>query len=167
MAQTVVITLTIAGADTGPFDLYSDADGYITPFEVGVSKVALEGGYVSVLVPDMATIIRVQSTSVLCDNFVDLPISPTTTTTTTTEAPTTSTTTTLVVLNFTVDRYSCGDCLFLSNEVLDAGDPVTIGKYYILSDNSIGHVTGYTASPVTFTLFSSTPHDTCGEILCP
>ena len=39
--MTVLITLTLAGADTGPFDLYSDLDGYITPFETGVSKAAL------------------------------------------------------------------------------------------------------------------------------
>lgn len=95
MAQTVLITLTLAGADTGPFNLYSDVDGYVVPFETGVAKAALQSGYTSVLVPDSTTIIRVQSTSVLCTNYVDLPISGiTTTTTTTTEAPTTTTTTT-------------------------------------------------------------------------
>jgi hypothetical protein len=85
MAQTVLITLTTAGADTGPFDLYSDADGYVTPFETGIAKVALTSGYTSSLVPDLATIIRVQSDS-LCTNYVDLSI-VTTTTTTTTAAP--------------------------------------------------------------------------------
>jgi len=94
MAQTVLITLTVAGADTGPFNLLSDADGYAVPFETGVPKASLVSGYTSVLVPDLATIIRVQSTSVLCPNYVDLPISGLTTTTTTTAEPTTTTTTT-------------------------------------------------------------------------
>lgn len=94
MAQTVLITLTVAGADTGPFDLFSDVDGYIVPFETGVSKAALVAGYTSVLVPDLTTVIRVKSQNVLCGNYVDLPITGlTTTTTTTTETPTTTTTT--------------------------------------------------------------------------
>lgn len=88
MAQTVLITLTVAGLDTGPFNLYSDADGYVTPFETGVSKAALLAGYTSIVVPDAATIIRVDSTGV-CTNFIDLPIIvvPPTTTTTTSIAP--------------------------------------------------------------------------------
>jgi len=69
--------------------LYSDADGYVTPFEIGVSKAALVAGYTSVVVPDAATIIRVVSTGV-CTNFIDLSIivvPPTTTTTTTLPPP--------------------------------------------------------------------------------
>lgn len=102
MAQTVLITLTTAGADTGPFDLYSDADGFVAPFETGVSKASLLAGYLSTSVPDAATVIRVESTSVLCTNHIDLWLVTTTTTTstssttttTTTEVPTTTTTTT-------------------------------------------------------------------------
>jgi hypothetical protein len=85
MAQTVLITLTTAGADTGPFDLFSDADSYVTPFENNVLKSALVSGYTSSSVPDLATIIRVKSDSV-CTNYIDLSII-TTTTTTTTSAP--------------------------------------------------------------------------------
>jgi len=82
MAQTVLITLTTAGADTGPFDLYSDADSYVTPFENNVLKSALVSGYTSSSVPDLATIIRVQSDGT-CTNYIDLTIVATTTTTTT------------------------------------------------------------------------------------
>lgn len=97
MAQTVLITLTIAGTDTGPFDLYSDADGYTLPFEVNVSKAALLSGYVSILVPDGATQIRVKSKGA-CTNFITVPIVGTTFTTTTSTTlfpPTTTTTTTM------------------------------------------------------------------------
>lgn len=91
--MTVLITLTLAGADTGPFSLYSDADGYLAPFETGISKSVLQAGYTSTLVPNGATIIRVKSTSV-CTNYVDFPISGITTTTTSTSSTSTSTTTT-------------------------------------------------------------------------
>lgn len=91
--MTVLITLTLAGADTGPFSLYSDADGYLAPFEVSVLKVALEAGYTSVVVPDGSTVIRVQSNSA-CTNYVDFPISGITTTTTTSTSTSTSTSTT-------------------------------------------------------------------------
>lgn len=82
----VLITLTTAGVDTGPFDLYSDADSYVTPFETGVSKSALVAGYGSSSVPGTATTIRVASTGT-CTNYVDLGIAGITTTTTTTVTP--------------------------------------------------------------------------------
>lgn len=83
MAFSATITLTTAGADTGPFDLYSDADGYISAFETGVAKVDLEAGYTSTLVPNGSSIIRVKSAGT-CTNYADLPIGGVTTTTTTT-----------------------------------------------------------------------------------
>lgn len=91
--MTVLITLTIAGADTGPFDLYSDADGFVSPFESGISKAALQAGYLSTLVPNTATIIRVKSKGV-CTNYIDIVIGATTTTTTSSSTSTTTTTST-------------------------------------------------------------------------
>lgn len=90
--MTVLITLTTAGTDSGPFDLYSNLDGYVSAFETGVSKSALLAGYSSALVPDYTTTIRVKSDGV-CLNYVDIVLP--TTTTTTTIAPTTTTTTTV------------------------------------------------------------------------
>jgi len=84
MAQTVLITLTTAGADTGPFNLFSNVDGYVSAFQTGVAKASLVSGYTSTVVPDGTSIIRVKSTSVLCPNFIDLAVSGVTTTTTTT-----------------------------------------------------------------------------------
>lgn len=81
--MTVLITLTTAGADTGPFNLYTNLDGYVTPFESGVAKALLEIGYVSALVPDGTTTIRVKSAGV-CTNYIDLPVGEITTTTSTT-----------------------------------------------------------------------------------
>lgn len=97
--MTVLITLTTAGVDSGPFDLYSDLDGYISAFESGVSKASLLAGYSSALVPDYTNTIRVKSNGT-CVNYIDIILTTTTTTstsstttTTTTVAPTTTTTT--------------------------------------------------------------------------
>ena len=84
--MTVFITLTTAGTDSGHFNLYSDLDGFVTPFEVGVSKMDLQAGYSSILVPDFTSVVRVKSTAQYCINYVDIILTePTTTTTTTTE----------------------------------------------------------------------------------
>lgn len=99
MAQSIVITLTIAGTDTGPFDLYSNANAYAFPFDTNVSKAALQAGYLSVIVPDAATIIKVKSKGV-CTNELLLPITGTPPTTSTTSS-TTSTTTTIEYVNLT------------------------------------------------------------------
>ncbi|MFY7883490.1 MAG: hypothetical protein ACOVOV_01455 [Dolichospermum sp.] len=74
MAISANITLTTAGADTGPFNLYTDIDGYVTPFETGVSKAALQAGYLSTVIPDTTTIVRVKSTSLFCKNYIDLSL---------------------------------------------------------------------------------------------
>ena len=81
---SALITLTTAGTGTGPFDLYSNANGYSVPFESNVSKVSLQAGYTSTLVPNGATIIRVKSTSGACPNYVDISLTGITTTSTTT-----------------------------------------------------------------------------------
>lgn len=85
--MTVLITLTIAGTDTGPFNLYSDVDGFVSAFETGVSKANLLAGYVSVLVPNGTNVIRIRSNSIYCTNYIDINIVLTTTTTTTVADP--------------------------------------------------------------------------------
>jgi len=85
--MTVLITLTTAGPDSGPFDLYGNTDGFYTPFETGVDKTDLIAGYPSALVPDYTDTIRIISTGALCTNYIDVSVAtyfpPTTTTTTT------------------------------------------------------------------------------------
>ena len=83
--MTVLITLIVAGANTGPFNLYSDVDGYVSPFESGVAKSALLAGYTSTLVPLGTNVIRVISSGE-CTNYIDIVIGETPTTTTTSTA---------------------------------------------------------------------------------
>lgn len=94
--MTVLITLTVAGADSGPFNLYSNLDGFTAAFETGVSKASLLAGYPSALVPDYTTTIRVKSDGV-CVNYIDILLESTTTTTTTVIGPTTTTTTSIPI----------------------------------------------------------------------
>lgn len=96
--MTVLITLTVAGADSGPFNLFSNLDGYTSAFAVGISKAALLAGYSSSVVPDGTTIVRVVSIGD-CTNYIDIVLSSLITTTTTTIAPTTTTTTSGVLCN--------------------------------------------------------------------
>jgi hypothetical protein len=103
--MTVLITLTTAGVSTGPFDLYSDVDGYLVPFETLVPKASLVSGYTSTLIPNGTTIVRVKSNSV-CINFIDITISLTTTTTTTSSSTSTSTSTSTTTTT-TTTTYPC------------------------------------------------------------
>jgi len=91
--MTVLITLTTAGTDSGPFNLYSNLDGYLSAFATGVTRSALLAGYSSSAVPDYTTTIRVVSTGI-CTNFIDISLSGTTTTTSSTSSSTSTSTTT-------------------------------------------------------------------------
>jgi hypothetical protein len=84
--MTVLITLTTAGTDSGPFNLFSNLDSYTSAFESGVSKASLLAGYPSALVPDYTTIIRIISTGD-CVNYIDIVVDEITTTTTSTTLP--------------------------------------------------------------------------------
>ena len=73
MPFSATISLNFAGANTGPFDLFSDADSYAVAFASAVPKASLLTGYLSSAVPDLTTICRVKSTGT-CTNYVDMPI---------------------------------------------------------------------------------------------
>ena len=75
MAKCGIITLTQAPINVGNFSLYSDVDSYNVPFETGVSRANLLAGYYTILIPDLTSIIRVQSNDV-CTNYIDLTIPP-------------------------------------------------------------------------------------------
>ena len=98
--MTVLITLTVAGTDSGPFNLFSNIDGFTSAFETGVSKAALLAGYSSALVPDYTTVIRVLSTGD-CTNYIDITLdAPTTTTTSSSSSSTTTTTTGIPCISY-------------------------------------------------------------------
>lgn len=67
----ILITLTTAGTDTGPFSLFSDVNTFVSPFETGVSKLALLAGHATNLAPGSTTTVRVKSEGI-CTNFIDI-----------------------------------------------------------------------------------------------
>ena len=93
--MTVTITLTLAGSDTGPFNLYSDVDGYTSAFQTGVPRGTLVAGLTTATVPDGTTEILVRSTGACQrDLYLSVAGAPATTTTTSSTSSTTSTSTT-------------------------------------------------------------------------
>jgi len=103
--MTIIITLSFAGNETGPFDLYSDATGFAIPFAQNVPKTALLAGY-QVEAPDGTTVVRLDNLNSLCGStdiyscatpncdFTGSIICDVTTTTTTSSSSTTTTSTT-------------------------------------------------------------------------
>lgn len=71
--MVALITLTAAGVDSGPFNLYSDVDGFTVPFGPALSQAVLLAGYISNVVPNGTTVVRVLSTGA-CKNYIDIPL---------------------------------------------------------------------------------------------
>jgi hypothetical protein len=176
MAQTVLITLTTAGADTGPFNLYSNIDGFLSPFETTVAKGDLESGYISYLVPDGTTTVRVVSTSLLCNNYIDLVIGTTTTTTSTTTTSTSSTTTTTTTFNpalydfYLSDQYNCSCGLDITNVVVcfPTGTSVAINRFYssVVATEAVYRIIGPTTSSVGIILTTTGSNNSCALVPC-
>ena len=72
--MNVYITISNVGADAGPFNLYSDVDGYLSAFETNIPKAILEAGFATNLVPEGTLEIRIQSVNELCNNYVNVGI---------------------------------------------------------------------------------------------
>jgi hypothetical protein len=100
--MTVLITLTQYSTASGPlFDLYSNLDGFATPFKLNVLKSDLIAGYVSNTVPDGTYVIRVQSKGT-CNSYFDIGIDglpSQTPTPTVTQTPTLTPTNTITPTN--------------------------------------------------------------------
>jgi hypothetical protein len=130
--MTVLVTLTLAGTDVGPFNLFSNVDGYTTPLATGISRAALIAGYSLAGVPDTAAVIRAQSTGT-CTNYLDMYLSGGTTTTTTSTSSTTTSTTTLAPC-LTGDTSAVASCAGGESALftVTAGNTalITPGGYY-------------------------------------
>ena len=161
MSFSVLITLTLAGGNTGPFDLYSDADNYATAFETGVSKSNLTSGYLSNVVPDGATIIKCKSNNGTCNNFgPEFPISglpnptPTPTMTPTPTSISSSLTPILVARGTTggggTACINAGNFTWFATVYSKIGDDVLINtQYYYESDGVTPYTGGGTYSDGT------------------
>jgi uncharacterized delta-60 repeat protein len=73
--MTGIITLVVAGSDTGPFNLYSNADGYLSAFASSVTRAQLLAGYITNDLPAGTTLVKVKSLGV-CTNFIEVVVPP-------------------------------------------------------------------------------------------
>lgn len=118
----VLITLTTAGSNTEPFNIYSNADGFTSAIVSGVSRDTLLAGY-EITAPDETTIILVESVGT-CERqlYLNVAGAPTTTTSTT------SSTTTLIppptTSTLTFEDYQGGQFSFSLTDALSV--PVVI-----------------------------------------
>ena len=168
--MTVLITLTTAGTDTGPFDLYSNVDGYVSAFETGVSKAALVAGYSSALVPNGTTTIRIKSTGT-CVNYIDVTVVTTTTTTSSTTSTSSTTTTTsstaapteLFVYAKYINSPSSGDLQFSIN----SGPNFNAGAIATSSCNYMFTISGISAGDSIAFTDSNTQAIAGSTSVCP
>ena len=60
------ITISNVGADVGPFNLYSDVDGFISAFDTDITTAQLTAGFFTGNVPDGTTQIKVANANISC-----------------------------------------------------------------------------------------------------
>lgn len=161
--MNVYIKLTIAGGDTGPFSLYSDVDGFATPFETGISRASLVAGYIATDVPDDSTEIKVVSTG-NCTNSIIIDIGFSTTSITTTILSTTATTTNPDITTTTTtipDTTTTTTTAFPYYDLTDCNSEI----HYCVSTNcspSIGDVVQYQLGlPPSGTIYCGTVNSIC------
>ena len=73
MPNSVVITLTSAGIDTGPFNLYSNITSYSVPFATNILRTNLLSG-ITITVPPNTSTIKLTSTNSTCNVFINLNV---------------------------------------------------------------------------------------------
>lgn len=128
----VLITLTLAGSDTGPFSIYSDTNGFTTPIITGISRTTLVAGY-EATVPDGTTEVLVKSTGA-CNRSLYLNIPGATSTTTTSSTSTTTTIAPPATSTLTFSSYRSGFFYFSLSDALSI--PITINGASVEGSNS-------------------------------
>jgi hypothetical protein len=141
MALSARITLTSAGSDTGPFNLYSNIDGYTSAFESSILKYNLINGFTTNNIPNNTSVIRLISMGV-CTNYIDLnliTLTPTPTPTLTiTPTPTSTPTGPTPTPTPNITLYNIASPIYTSYDEFN-GNTSTLKYYANLTDlyNSI------------------------------
>lgn len=161
MPFSVTISLSGLGASVGPFTLLSNATGTFIPFMTGVPKSSIASpSYLTVVVPDNTTIIRVQSTGT-CSTYIDLfviggPLPPTTTTTTASGTTTTTTssgttTTTTASGSTTTTSSTTSTTSTTSTSTTTTSEPTTTTTSEPTTTTTSSSTTSTTLEPTTTT----------------
>ena len=155
--KAVIIQTTYIGSTLGnTFSIFTDADSYTTPIETGITSTQLNAGYTTLLVPDLATKIKLYG-SAICgklpingETIGAIPPTPTptptpTNTVTPTITPTNTVTPTITPTNTVTPTVTPPPAVFTTSGLttnLDAGNiisyPGTGTTWYDLANNNNG-----------------------------
>ena len=72
--MTILIQASNVGSDAGPFNLFSQVNGFTQAFETGITAAQLLIGFVSYNVPAGTTVVRIISNNPECQNYVDIDV---------------------------------------------------------------------------------------------
>ena len=73
--MAILIQASNVGSDAGPFNLFSQVDGFTQAFETGITSAQLLIGFVSYNVPVGTTVVRIISNNPECQNYEDISVS--------------------------------------------------------------------------------------------
>ena len=169
--MTILITLTLPpGGDAGPFNLYSNTDGYTIAFASNISASALQAGYTALFVPPGTTTIRVQSVGV-CTNFINVPVNvlPTTTTTSSTSTSTTTSTTTAIPTTTTTSSSTSTSTTSTSSSTTTTTTTIACQCYTLTcdgaTDTTFEYVACTTGTVTTKVVLADRPFNVCSRSL--
>lgn len=69
--MTGLITISTIGVDTGPFNIYSNVDGFVSPFETNINRTQLIAGFFTNNIPDNTVKVKVVDLG-NCSLFIDI-----------------------------------------------------------------------------------------------
>lgn len=158
--MSVLITLTTAGTNTGPFNIYSNTDGYTTAFATGITRAQLLAGYLAITIPQYTSTVLVKSTGACARNlYLDVSGAPTSTTTTTSSTSTTTSTTTISPIPLSkLTNYgsrSINVALKKNNDVITTFGVGSVGAFY---NFSLGGITWGPTDKLTLLVGSTSPY---------
>jgi len=150
--MTVLVQLTVAGTDVGPFNIYSNVNYSIPIPPTNVSKSDLLAGY-PVEVDPATTVIRVQSQG-QCKNQIDINVS--------------GTTPAFYYIATLTDCAACGTSR-PGNIYVRSSSALTIGKWYTTVDppyDSAYLITGNSGSANTGAILNATSESVSCVTVC-
>jgi hypothetical protein len=137
--MNLVIQFTVIGADAGPFDIYSDVNGYSAAFASGITTAQLLIGYSTTQAPDGTTVVKLKSLGACkTETLVNVTGIPTTTTSTTVNPPSTTTSSSTTVgptqhYHHEIITYTClnNGCNSVGFGVFINKFQLTVNRYYL------------------------------------
>lgn len=132
--MAILIQASSVGSDAGPFNLFSQVNGFTESFETGITSLQLLVGFVSYNVPAGTTVVRIQSSNDDCNSFVDEPID-----------------TPPVCPNQTIVLSICNTAATIQDNFDIVLNGVTIGSVDLSAASQVGAVFIASTTPVTLT----------------